>query len=81
MYYWRAAVKHEDEKSYTIVYFATQNIDDAGDVVEFLESYGLQSYNSYLRHLNKLEFISNILFAPVATMNTFQNYNRAVLIG
>lgn len=81
MYYWRAAVKHKDEKSYTLVYFATQNIDDAGDVVEFLESYELQSRNSYLRHLNKLEFISNILLAPVATMNTFQNYNRAVLIG
>ena len=81
MYYWRAAVKHKDEKSYTLVYFATQNIDNAGDVVEFLESYGLQSHNSYLRHLNKLEFISNILLAPIATMNTFQNYNRAVLIG
>ena len=81
MYYWRAAVKHKNEKNYTIVYFATQNIDNACDVVEFLESYKLQSHNSYLRRLNKLEFISNILLAPVATMNTFQNYNRAVLIG
>jgi len=81
MYYWRAAVKHEDEKSYTIVYFATEHIDYVADVVDFLESYGLQSCNCYLRHLNKLEFISNILFAPIATMNTFQHYSRAVLIG
>lgn len=81
MYYWRAAIKHKDEKCYTLVYFATQNIDSAEDVVEFLESFGLQSCNSYLRHLNKIEFISNILIAPVATMNTFQHYNRAVLIG
>lgn len=81
MYYWRAAVKHENEKSYTIVYLVTEHIKEIREVVELLESYGLQSHNGYLRHLNKMEFICNALITPIATINTFQNYNRAVLIG
>ena len=80
MYYWRAAVKHEWETSYTIVYFATKQLDDVVDVADLLESYGLQTYNSYFRRLNKLEFISNALIYPIATTNTFQNYKHAILI-
>lgn len=81
MYYWRAAVKHEGEKNYTIVYFATKHLDYVVDVADMLESYNLKTNNSFFRRLNKLEFIGNALLCPIATVNTFQNYNRAVLIG
>ena len=81
MYYWRAAVKHSNDKNYSIVYFSTKHIDDVVDVMELLESYGLQTYNRYFRSLNIIEYISNILTCPVSTVHTFQNYGRSVLIG
>lgn len=81
MYYWRAAVKHKGEKQYTLVYFATEQLDNAIDVTEMLEGYGLQTHNGYFRHLSKIDFICNALLSPIATVNTFQKYHRAVLIG
>ena len=81
MYYWRAAIKHAEETSYNLVYFRTENLDCVGDIAEMLESYGLQTCNRYFRKLNTLEYIANALFLPIATINSFQNYSRSVLIG
>lgn len=81
MYYWRAAVKHPEEKSYRLVYFCTENLDYVVDVAKMLQSYGLKTYNCYFRKLNVLEYVTNALSLPVATINSFQNYSRSVLIG
>lgn len=81
MYYWRAAIKHAEEKSYTIVYFHTERLDYVGDVAEMLESYGLQTCNCYFRRLSAFEYMTTALFLPVATINNFQNHSRSVLIG
>ena len=81
MYYWRAAVKHSNEKNYSIVYFSTEHINYVVDVQELLESYGLQTHNSFFRRLNIIEYISNILTCPVSTVHTFQKYGRSTLIG
>lgn len=81
MYYWRAGIKHAEETSYHLVYFCTENLDYMGDVADMLESYGLQICNCYFRKLSMFDYIANALFLPVATINTFQNYSRSVLIG
>lgn len=81
MYYWRAGIKHAEETSYNLVYFRTESLDYVEDVAEMLESYGLQTCNRYFRKLNVLEYITNALFLPIATINSFQNYSRSVLIG
>lgn len=80
MYYWRAGIKHVEETSYSLVYFRTENLDYVEDVVDMLESYGLQIRNCYFRRLNIFEYITNALFLPIATINSFQNYSRSVLI-
>ncbi len=81
MYYWRAAIKHPEEKSYRLVYFRTEQLDYVADVAEMLQNYGLNTHNGYFRKLSKLEYIANALFLPIATINSFQNYSRSVLIG
>jgi len=81
MYYWRAGIKHTEEANYSLVYFRTENLNRAVDVIDMFENYGLQTCNCFFHRLNVCEYIANALFLPVATLNNFQNYSRSVLIG
>ena len=80
--YWRAAIKKNNEKFYHLVYFSTEKDFSCGELVDWLkDEFDVDSYNCYLKHLNIVEYISNILTAPIATMHTFTKYPRATIIG
>ena len=81
-HYWRAGVKEPNTKRVVLIYFSTENDYDAGEITEFLENtFDFNCVNCYLKHLNIVEYISNILTCPISSSYTCFNYNRSALIG
>ena len=80
--YWRAGIKDTNTNQVVLIYFSTMNNYSAAEITEFLENtFGFNCVNCYLKRLNVVEYIANILTCPVSTSHTCFNYNRSVLIG
>jgi hypothetical protein len=80
--YWRAGVKDMDTNAVSLIYFSTEKDYAVEELTEWLEEeLGFNCVNYCLRHLNIIEYISNILTCPISTTRTCFNYRRSVVIG
>jgi len=80
--YWRAGVKDINTNQVVLVYFSTVKDYSASELTEFLEdTFGFHCVNCYLKSLNVVEYIANILTCPISSSYTCFNYSRSALIG
>lgn len=81
-HYWRAGIKDPDTNRVVLIYFSTMNNYDVIGITDFLENtFGFTCINCYLKRLNVVEYIANILTCPISSSYTCFNYSRSTLIG